>query len=360
MAEHNGSAGRTVINGPKRPFHGKSCLVTGAAGFMGRYMVRLLAEQGADVVATDVVSDAPAEFAACRNVTYLRGDLTNHGNVDSLVRTKKYDYVFHVAGLFDYSASERLLHDVNVMGSNNLLRQLCVADNIPERFVFWAAGGVYDFSRGKPGKAAKEDSPIAPNLGGYLKSKYDAEMMLFQEGRELGVPVSSIRPGGVYGPGSRYGVAIAIKIAAGGGMGPFYIGPQKTRAGMVHAEDVCRAAMFVALRPQAAGEIYNVNDDSAYTTAHLMRVCARRLGFPMLPLVGLPMGAMRLFVKQLKRRAEKMGRVSLLTEDMISLQELDALLDASKLKALGWTPKYPDSLAGLLETIAEYRKEGWL
>jgi nucleoside-diphosphate-sugar epimerase len=329
-------------------------LVTGANGFMGTHMLELLAKFGSDVVATDI-GDDPSPTAKGLGTEYVKADLRSKSDVVQLLRGRAFDYVFDIKGLFDYSAPYKDLYDVNVRGSLNLLNGLAEAGIKPQRMVTWGAAGVYDFTKESP---TKETSPVNPQ-GGYLTTKYVQEMLMLEQGPRLGIPVTIVRPGGVYGPRSRYGVATSIFIAARGGMGPFYFGPGKTRAGMVHVEDVCGAALFLARRHEAEGQIYNVNDDSAYPTSELMRTAARWLDFPLLP-VNFPLAVMKFFVGNLGKKAAKKGRISLLNEEMTALVAYDALLDPSKLKALGWRAKWPDSLKGLEATIKWYREEGWL
>ncbi len=337
-------------------------LVTGANGFMGSHMVELLGRHPYDAryctpVATDI---GPEPNAVLKNegARYERCDLRDPSQVNRLVRgNDPFDIVFHVAGLFNYSASYKDLYEVNVAGSLNLLQALSFHRKPPKRIVVWGAAGVYDFSTRYP-QGVPETAAVNPK-GGYLTTKYHEERLMLSEGARLGIPVTVIRPGGVYGPRSNYGVALSIKIAARGGMAPFYFGPGKTRAGMVHVQDVCDAAAFLAERDEAAGEIYNVNDDSAYTTAELMRTCSKKLGFPLLP-VNFPIGIMRFFIGNLMKKADKLGRVSRMNPEMTDLMAYDALLDASKLKALGWKPRYPDSINGLLRTITSYETEGQL
>jgi dihydroflavonol-4-reductase len=337
----------------------RRALVTGANGFMGTHMVELLVDRGGyDIVATDI-GPTPSPILAGRDpappVRYAPCDLRDPRQVAALTAGQAFDEVYHVAGLFDYSAAYQDLFEVNVIGARNLLRALADLPSRPRHVVVWGAAGVYDFAKESP---AKETSPVNPK-GGYLTTKYMEERLCLEEGRDLGIPVTIVRPCGVYGPRSRYGVALSIIVAARGGMGPFYFGSGATRAGMIHVEDVCRAAAFLANRHEAVGEIYNVNDDSSYATVDLMRTCARHLGFPLIP-GNLPIGIMRFFVGNLGKKAAKKGRISLMNQEMTDLLAYDAMLDASKLKRLGWTPKHPDSKRGLLETIAWYEKEGWL
>ncbi|HSD12551.1 MAG TPA: NAD(P)-dependent oxidoreductase, partial [Patescibacteria group bacterium] len=245
-----------------------SALVTGANGFMGTHMIEILAGRGYDVLATDVgpspaVSPGTVPGQRC---DYAQCDLRDKERVAGLFAGRTFDYVFHVAGLFDYGAAYKDLFDVNVMGALNLLHAAAAAPK-PKRIVVWGAAGVYDFDKESP---AKETSPVNPK-GGYLTTKYMEERLSLEEGARLGLGVTVIRPCGVYGPRSRYGVATSIMVAARGGMGPFYFGSGKTRAGMIHVADVCGAALFHSRRVDAAGEIYNVNDDLSYATADLMR-----------------------------------------------------------------------------------------
>lgn len=360
----------------------RKILVTGVNGFMGSHHMDLLCIQklmGTDVsvVATDIgpqpskyVADAIAAVTACDLPTfhaiYASCDLTKRADVDAFVaKHGPFDVVFHIAGLFDYSAPREMLEAVNVDGTRNLVEALVAQPKKPEHVVCWGAGGSYDFSNVSP-EGVDESGAINPSAA-YLETKYAGEMVALDIARTNGMPLTVIRPGGVYGPRSQYGVAIAIKIAARGGLGPQYIGPPHTRAGMIHAEDVCRAATFIVEHSeQTRGRIFNVNDDGCaveergYTTSELFKTAARRFGFPMWMPGMKDMTVMKKLVGFLERFAAKHGRVSILNGDLVKLQEFDAYLNADALKDLGWEPVHPDSMKGLMATIDYMEKEGEL
>ena len=119
-------------------FHHRSCLVTGAAGFMGASLVRMLAEQGAVVVATDTALEKPAAFAGL-DVYYVPCDLLDKEDiVQKLIFWCAYDYVFHMSGVPSVDASDDVLHVVGAIESRNLHEALMRYDNPPKRFISWS------------------------------------------------------------------------------------------------------------------------------------------------------------------------------------------------------------------------------
>lgn len=82
---------------PSRPF-----LVTGASGFLGEHLVRLLARRGSDVVGTYL--NHPTDIAGARMVPL---DLSDVGAVRRLIRDLCPAAVFHCAAMTDAGACER-------------------------------------------------------------------------------------------------------------------------------------------------------------------------------------------------------------------------------------------------------------
>lgn len=344
----------------------KVALVTGACGFMGTHMVDLLHERDWYVIATDIA--APTGYKPPWDI-FFPIDLTNAIDVRVFKMSilqhcsrlgTGLDAVFDVKGLFNYSSSIEDLRRVNVEASRNLytiLDEFFYGNDI--RVIVWSAAGIYgDF----PQVPATEDAPKDPKAA-YLVSKWEQEQMAmtFAEGRS-DLCVSALRPAGVYGPRSRYGVALPIFLASRGMMGPFFIGVKGNRGSMVHGRDVCNAALFLAEQPREIvnGQAYNVADNSSYTIEEISRFIAKEVGFPFFPRIRLPFSVMEKMTKDQMKLAEKKGRVSMLNSEMLDLLRLNAILDTAKLKGLGWQPQYPDSLQGLRETIRAYREEGWI
>lgn len=101
------------------------------------------------------------------------------------------------------------------------------------------------------GEVHESAPPTAPATGWYARAKREAEAHLLALARR-GTAVTLLRPGCVWGPGSRLWVdRIASQLAAGrlGDLGAQGDGWSNG----VHVEDVCRAVL-AALRPSPAGD----------------------------------------------------------------------------------------------------------
>ena len=117
-------------------------LVTGAAGFIGRYTVDLLVKLGHRVFATDVGSRPRyLDQERFRDLAYERADLREEDDIFVLMRKVRPAAVMHVAALFDFSAPEELLHEINVAGTARVAE--AARDAGVRRLVNWSTGSMY-------------------------------------------------------------------------------------------------------------------------------------------------------------------------------------------------------------------------
>lgn len=351
MREERGSTAREKV-----------ALVSGAGGFMGSRMVELLKKKGWLVCATDIAlpkEHLPWDF-------YQSADLIKSIQAQGLVwatvtRYGRLDAVFHIAGLFDYSAGKEELDRANVEATRNLFTALA-GRGLDPRIIDWSAAGGYPFPT-TPGPAMTEETTPEPQ-GNYLQSKYEAEQLALRLGDMYGFCVSALRPGGVYGPGARYGVGLTLILAGHGMMGPIAPDTGANRGSTVHVADVCGAALFLAEQPaeKVAGQVYNVADDSSYTLDEITRFIGQEVGFPFLPFPTSSLEMVQKMNQRLVKKAEKIGRVSLLHPEMSALLKYDSLLSTAKLQALGWrpNPSTRDAKEGLRQTIAWYKEKEWI
>ena len=121
------------LSGPER-LDGRVALVTGAAGGIGREVVKTLVAVGATVVATDIVDGSP--FDGQNNIRYVRYDVTSISQTDEVVdritrEHRKIDVLILCAGSIARTpiaeatdAEWESIWRVNVMGVVNPLRRI--------------------------------------------------------------------------------------------------------------------------------------------------------------------------------------------------------------------------------------------
>ncbi|PRX08788.1 UNVERIFIED_ORG: UDP-galactose 4-epimerase [Martelella mediterranea] len=151
----------------------RNILVCGGAGYIGSHMVRLLQDEGHDVVVFDNLSQGYAE--AIPGVTLERGDLLNPADLADVFSRYSFDAVIHFAALIAVGESvehPELYYRNNVTGTLNLLDVMRNAG--VGRLVFSSTAAVF----GNPlTELIDESHPMAP-LNPYGWSKRMVEQVL--------------------------------------------------------------------------------------------------------------------------------------------------------------------------------------
>ncbi len=344
------------------------CLVTGACGFMGSHMVEVLAEAGYRVRATDLPSAFrgddlnkglfPSVVRKC-GAEIRPADLTDRKSLDEVC--SGVQWVFHVAGLFGYSARWDALYAVNVEGTQNLCDALEKSGEL-ERFIMWGAGGVYGLPT-EDKLPLTEDMPTDPP-NDYLRSKDLAEKEVMKFCQQHGVAHAVLRPTTVYGPRAVYGGGQLVK-------GLYKLNPVMVPANFtaripfVHVRDVVGAALHLASRADGISGPYNVNDDSQLTMIDTMRFFAMMSGAAFIKLPPIPVGAVRRGLVGVASVVQKvmrdyLKRQSPLEPDSIEYLNRDFVYSNDKLKGTGYEFVYPDPRPGLRDTVMWYKQQGWL
>lgn len=343
-------------------------LVTGACGFMGTHMVEVLSEAGHEILATDL-ADAHEKDDRQRGrfpsvidrlgVRFVPSDMTRPETLRPLLWDA--DYVFHIAGVFSYSAPWDVLRRVNADGTQAMLEMVRGSGRL-KRFVLWGAGGVYGLPSWRGGGALEESMAPLP-MNPYLRSKWMAEWAVMEEGRRHGLSWAIMRPTTVYGPRCVYGAGQLILQAAGMKLAA---APRNLtgRIPWVHVRDVCSAALHLAVTPQAADDLYNLSDDTNMGTAEFFRYVAGLTGhkyvdLPALPIVELK-PALVAFAGALQRILGHLGVPSPIEADPLEYLGEDWKYSNARLKATGYKFIYPEARDGLRDAIAWYRDNGWL
>lgn len=239
-------------------------LVTGASGFIGRYLCGALQESGAQV------------HALMRNAAQgpwhevVNADIGAEMPVDVM---SGIDTVFHLAGkahaLAEVRGDEEQYRRVNVRGTERLIDAAELAG--VRCFVFFSS--VKAMGEGSDA-CLDEQHPDRPETP-YGISKLEAEGCVLGAA-ERGMHGVVLRLPLVYGPGSKGNLANMLRQTARGRFPP--LGDLGNKRSLVHVEDVVQAALLAAARPRAAGQRYIVTDGNAYSTTRIYRAMCQALG----------------------------------------------------------------------------------
>lgn len=164
----------------------KPTLVTGASGFVGWHVARLLLERGHRVRALV----RPSSIIPDLDVDRVTGDLRDPQSVERAVAG--CGLVFHVAA--DYRLWSKNLNDLyasNVDGTSNILKAATAAGI--ERFIYTSTVGCIGIPKG--GIGDEDDLLYLRDFSrrGYKQSKWVAEVLAL-EAVEFGLPVVIVNP----------------------------------------------------------------------------------------------------------------------------------------------------------------------
>src|SRR3984885_3413534 len=153
--------------------------VTGATGFVGSHVARVLSEQGADLRLLIRSSSDPRNIQGL-NADRVTGDLLDSASIEKAMAG--CDVVFHVAA--DYRLWVRQpeqMYRANVEGTRAVLE--AARSNHVRRLVYTSSVATMGFTAN--GHPADEDSPVSLDrmIGHYKRSKFMAEELALTAGR---------------------------------------------------------------------------------------------------------------------------------------------------------------------------------
>ncbi|MGI9227412.1 MAG: NAD-dependent epimerase/dehydratase family protein [Gammaproteobacteria bacterium] len=305
---------------------GKTCLVTGASGFIGSYLCNELVRQGAKVKAL-LHSESSGNWDSSFVCVLGKQQIPNHVMQDVSV-------IFHLAGrahsLSDCVHQDQLYYETNVEGTRNLLE--AARNTNVSKFIYFSSVK----SMGEESDIRLDEHSEPKPLSTYGKSKLEAEQLVL--GGEYLLSSTVLRLTMVYGDSDKGNLPKMIKAISKNWFPPF---PKiENKRSMIHVEDVVQAAIKVAETEISAGEVYILSDGTDYSTRQIYENIRKTLG-KKIPQWGIPLSALSAIANTgdvLKRITRR--RVLF---DSDNLQKLigNSYYSSQKIKTeLGFSPKF--------------------
>lgn len=238
-------------------------LVTGAAGFIGYHVARLLLERGDAVVGLDNMNDyydvslkeaRLAQLQPMSGFEFARIDLADREAMDELFEAGGFDRVIHLAAQAGVRYSIENPHayvDSNVVGTLHVLEG-CRHNDV-EHLVYASTSSVYGANTNMPFSVHQNvDHPLAL----YAATKKANELMAHSYSHLYGLPTTGLRFFTVYGPFGRPDMALFLftkKILAGEPIDVFNYGNH--RRDFTYVDDIVQGvvrSMDHVAQPDAA------------------------------------------------------------------------------------------------------------
>ena len=227
--------------------------VTGGTGFIGGRMIERLLDDGWDVSAL-VRSPERAARISARGATLVPGDVTEPETFTDAM--KGADAVLHLAAYYALGVTDReRMMRINVGGTEAILRAAGDA-NVPHILYCSSIAALGSGPHGSIGDETREHHGEFPSV--YEESKWFAHELAQRLVGE-GLPIVSVMPAAVYGPGDASFISVLLGLYARRRL--LVCSFRDSVASWVHVDDVADG-MERALDKAPAGETYVLGGDN--------------------------------------------------------------------------------------------------
>jgi UDP-glucose 4-epimerase len=251
---------------------GKTVLITGGAGFIANNLISRLVDNNHITVYDNFHRDSLTNsiYARHANVRVIRGDVLDYGLLaDTMTGADIVVHAAAIAGIDTVIKSPTKTMRVNMLGTANVL-EAAKEKGITGRVVDFSTSEVF----GSIAFKRTEDAETVAGSAGearwtYAVSKLAGEHLAIAYYREFALPVVSVRPFNVYGPGQtgEGAIQVFIKRALKNEEIEIHGDGNQIRA-WCYVDDFVDCLMECIENPIAIGESFNIGNSRAVMTTY--------------------------------------------------------------------------------------------
>lgn len=291
-------------------------LVTGGAGFIGSHLIDALLSKGYEVSCIDNFSSGKREFIEhnLERIELYEGDLLRQEDISKAI--DGCDVVFHLAANPDVrigAINTRTHLDNGILATYNLLEEMRRKDI--NKIVFTSSSTVYGEASVIP--TPENYGPLIP-ISLYGAAKLAAEALISSYCHTFDMEAIIYRFANVVGPRSTHGVIYDfIKKLRKNPQELEILGDGKQRKSYLYVDDCIDAMLFGMEKAKEKVEIFNIGSEDWVEVKEIADIVSEEMGLK----------PEYRFTGGIDGRGWK-GDVKFMR------------LDISKLKNMGWKPKY--------------------
>lgn len=323
-------------------------LITGATGFIGSHLAEQLHRKGYTLRCL-VRPTSNLRWLRHLPVEYAHGGFFDERSLHEAV--KNVDVVYHSAGVVA-SKTKKGFFEGNQLATRNLLAAAQKANRSLVRFVHISSQAAVGPS--PPDHPITEETPYHP-ITTYGISKMEAEKEVQQY--DGVIPWTIVRPPAVYGP--RDTATLDFFRTASRGIIPL-VGFTRKLVSLVHVRDLVNGIILAGEKSEGQNQIFFLGSERHYDWEEIGRATLEVLGRKAITvrvpeIVVYPIAGISGFLSLFKTKPSVLNWEK--GKDMV---QQAWTCDSSKARMFLGYEETISLKEGIRETIAWYRKEGWM